>query len=558
MRSGRCRRGWPALAALLGYAVLAATVFWPLPTHPARLLPHGGYGYLLDVPLEMFTLAWESRALVTEPWRILDAPMFHPARHVLLYGPTALGVLPIFAPIYLLTGEVALALNGALVLSLVLTAWTTHLVVRRWTGLQSAAVVAGAVVLTAEWLVRTWVPSATSYAALWWFPLLVARVARPIRSWRDVGTIALLAWLQSLADLVYVAPAVLAPLGAIGVVRALRRPTRRHGLALLVATALALGALVPLLAGHARIARLEPDVTNQTSWHGPRFPERLPGDLVRGPLALEPTAWVLLAVGAGAAVVRRARRGRRREDGGWRAVVPWVVVGLAISLETSFLLFDTPVVNRPLAHARDVLPMLAGVRTYQRYRVATLVGLALAAGLAFAEVVRPLAAVTRERWRALARGVAAAAVVAVMVGAAPGFLHRTVDPYLPPEDELLAAYAARTGPVLELPTSGFVHVDAMVIATYHRRPILNGYDGYWPSGFPERMALADRLPDDLAALQRLRAEAGITTIVVHQKWLTAEQRARWLAVADAPVPGLRLRARVGVELVFDVEAATPG
>lgn len=559
MWSGRCRRGCPALAALLGYAALAAAVFWPLTAHPTRLLPRGGYGALIDVPLELFTLAWESRALATEPWRILDAPMFHPARHVLLYGPTALGVLPIFAPIYLLTGELALALNGALVVSLVLTAWTTHLVVRRWTGLQSAAAVAGAVVLTAEWLVRTWVPAAASYASLWWFPLLVARVARPIRSWRGAATIALLAWLQSLTDVIYVAPAVLAPLGVIGIARTLRPVTRQHGLALLAAAAIAFVGLVPLLAGHAWIARLEPDVVNQTGWHGPVLPDRLPGDLVRGPLALEPTAWVLLAVGAVAAVVRRARCGRRREDDGWRALAPWVVVGLGMSLETSFLFFDARVVNRPLACVLRVVPMLASVRTYRRYRIATLVGLALAAGLAFAEVVRPVAAAARDsRRRALARGLVAAAVVGVMAGAAPRFLDYGTRPYAPPSAALLAAYAARTGPVLELPVHVGVHVAAMVAATYHHRPILNGYDGYWPSGFPDRMALAERLPDDPVALQRLQAETGVTTIVVDPNACTPEKRARWIAAAGAPARGLRLRARIGPKLVFDVDPATPG
>ena len=46
---------------------------------------------------------------------------------------------------------------------------------------------------------------------------------------------------------------------------------------------------------------------------------------------------------------------------------------------------------------------------------------------------------------------------------------------------------------------------------FRRRPILNGYSGYRPTGFVERTALVSALPDR-EALRRLREEVGLDTI----------------------------------------------
>jgi hypothetical protein len=89
------------------------------------------------------------------------------------------------------------------------------------------------------------------------------------------------------------------------------------------------------------------------------------------------------------------------------------------------------------------------------------------------------------------------------------------------------------GPVLELPVGQVNGPDssndaplqarAMFRAIFHRRPLLNGYGGYWPEGFPERMALARRLPD-ADALDALHATTGVAMILVHPRLYGAVER----------------------------------
>jgi hypothetical protein len=80
---------------------------------------------------------------------------------------------------------------------------------------------------------------------------------------------------------------------------------------------------------------------------------------------------------------------------------------------------------------------------------------------------------------------------------------------------------------------------------------LNGYSIYTPPGFSERMALASRLPA-AGPLESLVRDTGLTTIVVHARYPNPAV-SQWLALADRGGEGrLRLVARAGDDLVFDV------
>ena len=92
---------------------------------------------------------------------------------------------------------------------------------------------------------------------------------------------------------------------------------------------------------------------------------------------------------------------------------------------------------------------------------------------------------------------------------------------------------------------------AMYRSIFHWRPLLNGYASYWPEGFPERMALARRLPD-ADALATLRAETGLELILVHADW-GEPKRAAWLELAArGGREDVRLLARDGTDLLFIV------
>jgi hypothetical protein len=205
------------------------------------------------------------------------------------------------------------------------------------------------------------------------------------------------------------------------------------------------------------------------------------------------------------------------------------------------------------------VPLYRTLRQSARLGIAGLMGLSLAAGLGFA-----LFAARLPRGR---HGALAAALLTLAVGAemyreyrAPGPFGRAplprAYPLLEPPaegDPVVRAVALGNGPVLELP-AGLVpapHAQAMYRAIFHRRPLLNGYGGYWPDGFVERMELAARLPD-AAALAALRRQTGLATVVVNTSSLRPAELAAWRWVIQHGAPGLRPSGPYDGVLVFDL------
>jgi hypothetical protein len=93
----------------------------------------------------------------------------------------------------------------------------------------------------------------------------------------------------------------------------------------------------------------------------------------------------------------------------------------------------------------------------------------------------------------------------------------------------------------------------MYRSIFHWRPLLNGYSSYWPIGFPERMALAQKLPDP-EALEALTRETGLAMILVHLRGIGPAKRRAWLSAANRGGPGgLRLVARHKDDLLLAVD-----
>src|SRR5262249_25508488 len=136
---------------------------------------------------------------------------------------------------------------------------------------------------------------------------------------------------------------------------------------------------------------------------------------------------------------------------------------------------------------------------------------------------------------------------------------RAIDPASP----LVAALRRSSGALLELPLGPMdvlppLHARAMYRSIFHWRPLLNGYDSYYPPGFPERMALAARLPDP-QALAELRGATGLEEIVVQMAEIRdPARRAEWLAIAaGGERSDLELVARDGDDLLFRVRPRPP-
>ena len=537
------------------YLGLVAWLTWPLATSLGTRVPATNMLWTFDARFEIWALAWESHALVTAPTRLAHANIFHPTPYALFYGPPGFGALPYFAPVFLATGNPALAINVTFLVSIALTAWALHVVVRRWTGFNVAGFVAACTFLSNRWLLWTMPPSAPQYSILQYFPLIILLASRVrVSAW----LVPLVAF-QSLAELLYIAPAVYTPLAVLALARLIRCETRSGGRRLVGFLGLALLALVPVAAGFLTVRGLTPHLDSQS-------PHAFPADVARPPLlfgVLGPTdvptpALAVILLGGLAFLLRR----RAAEPGvrtGWAHAALWAAVGLYIALPPRVMLHGWS-----LRLPQWWLPITRYWRPIERLGSAGLMGLSLLTGLAFAECAR---LVSRPAVPARLRPLARSALAALLLGALYAAYQLGRDPIFPrpplpssyqlgvplmPTSPLLAILRRPGGPLLELPANNIMQAaQAMYGSIFHWRPLLNGYASYWPEGFSERMALARRLPD-ADALATLRAETDLELILVHAD-PGAPKRAAWLELADrGGREDLRLLARDGPDLLFIV------
>jgi hypothetical protein len=559
------------LAALLGgYVVVVGWLTWPLGARLGDALPNTQFACRYDAPQGLWAVAWETHALATAPARFADGNIYHPARRAVFYGEAGLGALPLFAPIYLLSGNLAFAGNLVFLGGMALTALAFHLVLRRWTGSHAAGFVAASSFLLTPWVLWGWVPCVPYYGPLWWFPLIVAVAAAPSLGAGGILGLGAMVALEALVDPIYVAPAVVAPLGVLALWRLARARTRRAGLALVAALAVAGVLLLPAAAEYLAVRAANPELARQSPWGGrdAPWPAALDPYLVggvpvaplpipwwkggnSGPLGLPHAAYALILAG-GLVALRRGTRARR----GWAHAGLWAVTGVLVSTPlVSF--FGGPPIRLP--HEPLLGLVTALVRDVTRLGVAALVGFALLAGIGFAECAARLTP-RAGRWRPVAMAALALAVAGLEYGEYSRYVAGTYPVVAAerPDSALARVLEAGEGPVLELPVWGSAailwQVGAMVRATFHRRPVLNGYGSYWPAGFAARMALARRLPD-ADALETLRDETGVATIVVHRFF--GPEWTRWRAFAASDRPDLRFVGTYDDALVFAVGGLQP-
>lgn len=541
-----------AAGALVLYLLLVAWLTWPLAGQLGTHLPAPSIGSHFDALWTTWALAHETVALSTDPASLLDGNVFHPDARSLFYGPTAFGALPVFAPVFLLTGNPALAINATFLGCTALTAWTLHLVTRRWTGSTAAAFVAAWTFLTSRFVLWELAPTAPQYAVLQWFAPIVLLAATPLERRTERAALGAAIVLQCLADLVYVAPAVLAPLALLAGGRLLRRETRGAGRRLAGVLAVASLLLVPVYAGYVDVYLRNPALSAQTTWRHEAFVIPFGGlPLLVGPTVVPSVALLLIAIGA--VLEPRGWWSSRA----WRAAAVWTVVGCLLSLPPR-----TPGWEWPHAWVAERLPIYVFLRVPERLGVAGLIGLALLAGLGFAACARRVSALRSGR-----AGVAALTAIAgalMYAGYVTGYDPLHPRPPLPAaypttpaiaEDEPLAeALAASRAPLLELPVDRLEQqARAMYRSIFHRRPVLNGYTSYEPAGFAERMALAKALPAP-AAVAALRRETGLGAVLVHAGPGNRKRRT-WLALAERGRADLQLVARDGDSLLFAVGVA---
>ncbi len=537
--------------ALVGYAAVVVALTWPLAPRAATHIAATHGPFHIDTLHTAWMLAHESRALTDASTSLLDAGIYHPEHRTLFYSTTSLGLLPFFAPTFLATGNPALAIDVAFLACVALTAWTMHVVVRRWTGDHLAAAFAGLAYLWSTTPIRGFPAAAPYFAVLMYVPLVIYAAATPTSRLAAPPLLAALIALQCLTEPLYIAPVVLVPLLTIALARLARASTRKDGLRLVSALALAVVVLLPVYVGYADVVLRNPNLSRQSVYGGGAEPSS--GGGTRPSLAFSLYAYVvgswywypipavvLATIVVGFAAVRRSATPPERAA--WRHCAFW-----------SVLVFVLPSLR--------LVPVLRGLH---RARILDLVSLGMLAGLAIAACSTWLAA---RHGRRTGRLVAAGLVVVLIAwphGAIPfGWIDELglypTQPAPDPTSPVISALRAGHGPILEIPMG---RPDCNAFAVYrtifHRRPLVNGYSSYYPAAATRRLALVRRLPDPVA-IALLRTQTGITTLVVNAGELNAKEHHVWDPVlADlGSRPDLRLVLEHEGVRVFDVTPTPP-
>jgi len=511
-------------------------------------------------------VVWQSTrnayTLLGSPWRLFQAEPCHPTEDVLALGEPgiAMGVLGI--PGWIVTGDPIATYNSVLALVTLISFVSMFLLVREWTGVPAAAVVAALLFAFHEVRLKdpvhfyVWDNSWT-VLALYFTTRLFTRT-RFVDALGLAGVIAmqLVGSLYPLLAGVFVAAPVLVWLGLRHGVRQLR-PS--HWLFVVVCM---LGVAVPLFAPYLEQsdAGMLPERAYQVFFDldwlrpgGPAFP-----------------GWATIAlVLAAFAVPRRYGLGERGDPRIALLVIGVLLLSISVGGNTVARL-EAMQRGEPLPpefpNLYDLLavivPGLRQVRGPGSLYSGVHMALCILAGVGAAGLIRLAGSrgvgVMPERLGALVSGLLIfLALVEVARPAALGLDPRIqYVPYAmrPPEQELVflerIAELDGAGPVLELPFNP-KDLDqasrAVLLAAYHRRRTSQCFNSYHPPEVARVKAVSDRLPSE-RALRELD-EMGFTTILIHPEPAPGvpKARRRWRQEFEAArsSPGLRLIAEDG-------------
>jgi hypothetical protein len=130
---------WVVVA--IGFGALAMALTYPLSLHLASL----SRTQSADGQFSVWNVAWVAHALLTQPRQILDANIFYPRPHTLVYSEANLAAGALAVPVYWLTRNPYVAHNFVLVLSFVLGATSMYYLMRYLVADRRAAIVAAIV-----------------------------------------------------------------------------------------------------------------------------------------------------------------------------------------------------------------------------------------------------------------------------------------------------------------------------------------------------------------------------------------------------------------------------
>ena len=556
------------------YAALAIWLLSPAFDHPTYTLPTAPRGTFAlwppDVNLITWVISWDWHALTTAPTRLFDANVFYPAPLALASSEHMLGHVPIFGPIYALSGNPIFAHQMNLLLAFALSGAAMYLLVRHWRGTRGAAFFAGFVY--AFYPMRCSGLGNSHLMANQYLPLGLLFLDRTLveEKLRLALACGLCLLLEALCSY-YLLYMTLTALGGylFGVLWVRRGRVPLRGALLLGVTAFAVGAIIVALtlpylklrqAGVIPAQQSEGWLTVASAhWQDYVYPKRW-ADALRGQgriyVGLLPALCVLVAVW-------KDRRGFQFEP-------EWALagsLGLTVACYVMAMGPQLGVFGRwvplPYSFAEHWVPGFSSMRAPVRFGLVFMCGFAALVGLGCSRLLLWLRNRGVPAWASL--------VVVVLLTAAtaweydPGTANVSVRTMhaganAPAVYQQLAREPA--GAVLEIPAGQRYSLTAnmsesiyMVYSTTHWHPLLNGYSGYRPPSYDLLMALARSLPD-AHAVELLQRLAELRYVVVHESLMAPYERKFW-----ARPPGLRLvgtfSGEMGIDLLFETEQAYP-
>ncbi len=463
--------------ASLGYLGLVAVMSWPLVRDPLQWGPL----YRPDGRLNAWILAWTGHAFWHEPWRLFQAPSFHPLPDTLAFSENMIlpGVLA--APLASFGGPV-LGYDLVLLASMVFSGLAAYLLVRRAGGEKLAAFVGGAYFAAGP---HRWMRLTHLQAQLTVFlPLALLALDRfwERRTLRRALLVGLLLALQGLCSvyLGVITATVLSVAIAVALLGGLRaRDLLRLAAAFVLAGLVLAPAAAPyfrtraLLGQEFTMADVSSAATNLISYAAAGT--GLWGPLSQRQLGLEPlkdalfpgVAVLLLGVAGLAAAPRRYR------------AVALAATGVAVFLSLGP---ETAVYRWLYEHVVAVRV----VRVLSRFSVVPALALSVLAGLALS---------------GRRRLVCLAALLAMMAEAASFPIRLERYPGPSPAARWLAG---REGAVAYLPV-GNDSTRAMLDGLAHLRPLVNGNGAFLPRPFDRALEMLGGASLDAEALRFLRA-----------------------------------------------------
>ena len=165
-----------------------------------------------DALLNVWIMAWDTHALLTDPLHLFDANIFVPFARTLAFSEINLSQALLAMPFTLASGNPVLGYNVALLLTFVLSGWGAYLLALRLTGSRLGGIAAGVIFAFNAYKLSNL--AQIQLLSLHWLPfalIFLDRILRPApaaggaarRTWIDVAAAAAFLALQALASFYY-------------------------------------------------------------------------------------------------------------------------------------------------------------------------------------------------------------------------------------------------------------------------------------------------------------------------------------------------------------------